>query len=117
MKSMKAASLAALFLLSLAAPRLAALRCRMQGRRVYLEITERRTISFPASKYDKLAYASQVELEKIHLHDEGRVIRWESLDEEIHVEDVANHRYIHTARTSPLAEAAAAEAPVSKYIF
>jgi hypothetical protein len=89
-----------------AAPRLAALRCWMQGRRVYLEITERRTISFPTSKYDKLAYASQVELEKIHLHDHGRLIRWESLDEEIQVEDVANNRYVHTARSEPLLAAA-----------
>ena len=88
-----------------AAPRLAALRCWMQGRRVYLEITERRTISFPTSKYDKLAYASQVELEKIHLHDDGRLIRWESLDEEIQVEDVANNRFLHTARSSSLTTA------------
>jgi hypothetical protein len=89
-----------------AAPRLAALRCWMQGRRVYLEITERRTISFPTSKYDKLAYASQVELEKIHLHDQGRLIRWESLDEEVQVEDVANNRYVHTARSEPFLAAA-----------
>lgn len=87
------------------APRLAALRCWMQGRRVYLEITERRTISFPTSKYDKLAYASQVELEKIHLHDSGRVIRWESLDEEILVEDVANNRFVHKARSTPFTPA------------
>lgn len=80
------------------APRLAALRCRMQGRRVYLDISDRRTISFPASKYERLAYAPQVELEKIHLHDGGRVIRWDSLDEEIQVEDVAHNRYVHTAR-------------------
>lgn len=91
-----------------AAPRLAALRCWMQGRRVYLEITARRTISFPTSKYDKLAYASQVELEKIHLHEGGRVIRWESLDEEIHVEDVANNRFVHTPRSTPFATAVAA---------
>lgn len=79
-------------------PRLAALRCWMQGRRVYLEINERRSISFPTSKYDKLAYASQVELEKISLHDEGRVIQWENLDEVIQVEDVANNRFFHTAK-------------------
>lgn len=80
-------------------PPLAALRCWMQGRRVYLEINERRSISFPTSKYDKLAYASQVELEKIHLHDDGRIIHWDSLDEEILVEDVANNRFVHTPRT------------------
>ncbi len=80
----------------------------MQGRRVYLEITERRTISFPTSKYDKLAYASQVELEKIHLHDSGRVIRWESLDEEVQVEDVAHNRFMHTPRSTPFTTAVAA---------
>jgi hypothetical protein len=84
-----------------ATPRLAALRCRMQGRRIYLDINERRTISVPTSKYERLVYASQVELEKIHLHDEGRVVRWESLDEEIQVEDVANSRFIHTPRRAP----------------
>lgn len=99
-----------------AAPRLAALRCRMQGRRVYLEITERRTISFPVSKYERLAYASQLELEKIHLHDEGRVIRWESLDEEIQVEDVAHSRYLHTARSPGFhTPPAAANQPVPPY--
>ncbi|MFI5335887.1 MAG: DUF2442 domain-containing protein [Opitutales bacterium] len=84
--------------------RLAALRCWMQGRRVYLEINERRSISFPTSKYDKLAYASQVELEKVHLHDDGRIIRWETIDEEIQVEDVANNRFFHTPRATPFAQ-------------
>lgn len=91
----------------------------MRGRRVYLEITDRRTISFPASKYDKLAYAPQVELEKIHLHDEGRVIRWEALDEEIQVEDVANNRFVHTARSAPFTSVSTASpvAPARKFIF
>ncbi len=93
--------------------RLAALNCRMQGRRVYLEITARRTISFPASKYDTLAYAPQIELEKIHLHDDGRVIRWETLNEEIQVEDVANHRYLHTPRNPPPVAVPAAP----RYVF
>lgn len=70
----------------------------MQGRRVYLEITDRRWISFPTTKYASLAYASQVELEKVTLQDEGRSIRWETIDEQIEVEDVAHHRYVHTAR-------------------
>ncbi len=81
-------------------PPLAALRCRMQGRRVYLDINERRSISFPTSKYDALAYASQVELEKISLHDEGREVQWENLDEVIQVEDVANNRFFHTSKAA-----------------
>lgn len=91
----------------------------MRGRRIYLEITDRRTISFPASKYDKLAYAPQVELEKIHLHDQGRVIRWEALDEEIQVEDVAHNRFVHTARPAPFNSASTASpvAPARKFLF
>ena len=73
----------------------------MECRRVYLEITERRLISFPASKYETLAYAPQIELEKIHLHADGLAVRWENLDEVIQVEDVAHNRYVHTPRPIP----------------
>lgn len=77
-------------------PSLAGQRCWMQGRRVYVEIDRDRAVSFPTSKYDTLAYASQVELEKIRLDEDGRTIRWENIDEEILVDDVANQRFAHT---------------------
>ncbi len=83
-----------------ALPLLAALRCRVQGRRIYLEITERRTVSFPASKYNTLAIASQLDLEQVELYDEGRHIRWATLDEDICVDDVANNRFFHTAKAA-----------------
>ncbi len=70
----------------------------MQGRRVYLEINDDRWISFTVSRYDTLANASQTELEKIQLLSDGLAIGWESLDEVIQVEDVANQRFIHTPR-------------------
>jgi hypothetical protein len=79
-------------------PALAALRCWVQGRRIYLEINERRSVSFPASKYAALANAAQSELEKIQLLNAGRTIRWESIDEEIAVDDVANNRFFHTPK-------------------
>ncbi len=40
------------------APLLTAQRCWVQGRRIYLEINERRSVSFPASKYNTLGNAS-----------------------------------------------------------
>ena len=79
-------------------PPLTALRCWVQGRRIYLEINARRSVSFPASKYSTLVNAGQSELENVHLHENGRSINWASLDEEIQVEDVANNRFFHTAR-------------------
>jgi hypothetical protein len=80
------------------APPLAARACRMRGRRVYLEIDDRREISFPVTKYATLTYASQVELEKIQLHNAGRSVTWANLDEVIQVEDVAHNLFVHTAR-------------------
>ncbi len=79
-------------------PPLAALRCWVQGRRIYLEINARRSVSFPASKYKILENASQSELEKIQLQGGGRTIQWESLDEEISVDDVAHNRFFHTPK-------------------
>jgi hypothetical protein len=81
-----------------ATPPLTALRCWVQGRRIYLEINDRRSVSFPASKYATLADAPQTELLKIQLQAGGRAIQWESLDEEIQVEDVANNRFFHTSK-------------------
>lgn len=79
-------------------PPLAALHCWIQGRRIYLRITEQRCVSFPASKYPALGNASQTELEKIQLINSGRAVQWESLDEEITVDDVAHNRFFHTPR-------------------
>ncbi len=81
-------------------PPLAARACRMRGRRVYLEINERREISFPVTKYATLSYAPQLELETIHLRDDGQAVAWANLDEVIRVDDVANNLFVHTARTA-----------------
>jgi len=80
------------------APPLAARACRMRGRRVYLEINDRREISFPVTKYATLTYASQVELETIHLSQNGLTVAWANLDEVIQVDDVARNVFVHTAR-------------------
>jgi hypothetical protein len=83
---------------ALKAPPLAARACRMRGRRVYLEIDDRREISFPVTKYATLSYASQIELETIHLCGDGRTVAWANLDEVIQVDDVARNVFVHTAR-------------------
>ncbi len=80
------------------APPLAARACRMRGRRVYLEIDDRREISFPVTKYATLTYASQVELETIRLSEDGRSFAWANLDEVIQVDDVARNLFVHTPR-------------------
>jgi hypothetical protein len=66
-----------------------ALRCWIEGKRVCLELSDRRLVSFPVKKFSRLAHASATELEKVQLRLQGRALRWETLDEDIWVEDVA----------------------------
>ena len=74
-----------------------AVRCWIEGRRVCLELTDQRLVSFPAAKYPLLASASQTNLEKLQLRLQGRALRWEELDEDIWVDDAVHGRFPHQA--------------------
>ena len=71
----------------------AALRCWVEGRRVWLELADQRLVSFPATKYPLLASASQAQLEKVKLRLQGLALRWEDLDEDIWVDDAVQGRF------------------------
>jgi hypothetical protein len=71
----------------------AAVRCWIEGRRVWLELDDQRIVSFPAAKYPLLAEAPQELLEKIRLRVQGRALRWEELDEDIWVDDAVQGRF------------------------
>lgn len=75
------------------APAAAALRCWVKGRRVWIELTDQRLVSFPASKYPLLGGAPQELLEKVRLRVQGRALRWEELDEDIWVDDAVHGRF------------------------
>lgn len=49
--------------------------------------------SFPAEKFPLLANATQEELAKVTLRLQGRALRWESLDEDIWVDDAVTGRF------------------------
>ena len=71
----------------------AAVRCWVEDRRVWLELADRRLVSFPATKYPLLANAAQGLLEKITLRLQGQALRWEELDEDIWVDDAVCGRF------------------------
>jgi hypothetical protein len=71
----------------------AATRCRVEGRRVYLELADGRFVSFPAAKYPLLAGAPQNLLDKVKLRLNGLALRWEELDEDIWVADAVGGRF------------------------
>jgi len=70
-----------------------ALRCWTEGRRVWLELSDQRLVSFPATKYPLLAEAPQALLEKAKLRLQGLALRWEELDEDIWVDDAVHGRF------------------------
>lgn len=71
----------------------AALRCWIEGRRVWLELADQRIVSFPAHKYPLLADAPEAQLEKVKLRVQGLALRWEELDEDIWVDDAVQGRF------------------------
>ncbi len=71
----------------------AALRCWIEGRRIWLELDDQRLVSFPATRYPLLAAASPVELAKVQLRLNGLALRWDELDEDIRVDDAVQGRF------------------------
>ena len=75
-----------------------AMRARVEGRRICLEIADGRIVSFPTAKYPLLAEAPQDLLERIIVRLEGRALRWEELDEDIWVDDAVCGRFPRAAK-------------------
>ena len=70
-----------------------AVQCWIENRRVWLGLSDQRTVSFPAAKYPLLASAAPEELAKVTLRVQGHALRWESLDENIWVDDAVAGRF------------------------
>ena len=70
-----------------------AVRCWIEKRRVWLELSDQRMVSFPVGKFPLLANAPETELAKVTLRLQGRALRWESLDEDIWVDDAVAGRF------------------------
>jgi hypothetical protein len=66
----------------------AALRTWIDGRMVFLELTDGRIVGFPAGRFRRLKEASDEMLQKVELELDGYALRWEELDEDITVPGV-----------------------------
>ncbi|MSU49234.1 MAG: DUF2442 domain-containing protein [Opitutus sp.] len=75
-------------------------RCWTEGHRIWIELTDQRVVSFPADKYPLLANSSEAELAQVKLRVGGRALRWESLDEDIWVEDAVAGRFPRSFATA-----------------
>lgn len=71
----------------------AAVRAWAERRRVFVELTDGRIVSFPADRFRLLAKASEAELKAVKLRLHGHALRWENLDEDITVSGVVAGRF------------------------
>jgi len=73
---------------AVAASEPAAIRAWVEGRMVFLELTDGRVFGFPAARFKRLKDASDELLRKVRLELDGYALRWEELDEDITVPGV-----------------------------
>jgi hypothetical protein len=62
-------------------------------RTVFMELTDGRQIGFPADRFNRLAQATDEQLDEVTLRLGGSALRWESLDEDITVTGAALGRF------------------------
>ena len=56
-----------------------------EGRTIYIELTDRRIVGFPADRFKIFKQASEKQLKKAELRLDGFALRWEELDEDLTV--------------------------------
>ena len=61
----------------------AAIRAWVEGRMVFLELSDGRIVGFPASRFRRLKDASDELLQRVKVELDGYALRWEELDEDI----------------------------------
>jgi hypothetical protein len=81
-----------------------AVRAWVEGRRIFLELTDGRIFGFPSDRFQRLRNASDSQLKKVKLRLNGYALRWEHLDEDITVPGVvAGHFELPPATGGTLA--------------
>lgn len=70
-----------------------ATRAWVNGRIVFIELTDGRQIGFPAARFRLLSKASDEQLKQVTLRANGTALRWEELDEDISVSGVVEGHF------------------------
>jgi len=61
----------------------AAIKAWSEGRNIFIELTDKRIIGFPADSFKILKSASEEQLKEVEIRLNGYALRWESIDEDI----------------------------------
>ena len=65
-----------------------AFRAWAEGRVIFVELSDRRVVSFPADRFAILKNASDEALKSVQIRLQGLSLRWEDLDEDITVKGI-----------------------------
>jgi hypothetical protein len=71
----------------------AALRAWSEGRTIFVELHDGRTIGFPADRFKILSQASEKQLSAVSIELNGYALRWEELDEDLTVPGIVAGRF------------------------
>lgn len=58
------------------------------GRTIVIELTDGRTVSFPADRFKILSKATDEQLKEVKIRLNGYALRWDNLDEDITVKGI-----------------------------
>lgn len=70
-----------------------ATRVWIEGRLVFLELTDGRVVGFPADRFRILSRATEEQLRGVSLELDGAALRWDELDEDLTVLGVVAGRF------------------------
>jgi len=65
-----------------------ALKAWSQKRIIFIELTDGRTISFPADRFKILSKATEDQLKEVTLRLNGQALRWGNLDEDLTIRGI-----------------------------
>jgi Protein of unknown function (DUF2442) len=68
-------------------------RTWVDRRTVFVELTDGRQVGFPADRFERLANATNEQLQQVTLRLNGAALRWEALDEDVTVKGVVAGRF------------------------
>ncbi|MEO6694403.1 MAG: DUF2442 domain-containing protein [Ignavibacteria bacterium] len=71
----------------------AAIKAWVEGRKVFVELTDKRIIGFPADRFKLLKNATDEQLKEVKLRLNGFALRWEALDEDITVPGIVAGKF------------------------
>ena len=71
----------------------AAVRAWSEGRTVFVELSDGRTVGFPADRFRILKAATAAQLRQVTVELNGYALRWEELDEDITVPGIVAGRF------------------------